>query len=147
MVYNLTVKIPKVGAGSFFLRADSSQTHSAHLNQVLLGQRLHDRSHRFDANAALTITDELLASYAAGLEGPADEQMKVIDGRFSGWSASHHIRQRDDRPGGWAATNAMIAPARRLPIGTRHASGAVRSAVPRCCRQVCRLARCLVARA
>jgi len=50
---------------------------------VALRLRLHERSRRFDANAAFPITDEILASYLAGFEEPHDEGEEVIDG--SSW--------------------------------------------------------------
>ena len=47
-----------------------------------LRRRLVERSQRFDANAAFTVDDELLASYLAGFEEPHDEGEQIID-----WSA------------------------------------------------------------
>ena len=45
-------------------------------DQLLPRRRLQDRCRCFDANVAFPITDELLASYAAGFEARYDEGRK-----------------------------------------------------------------------
>lgn len=47
--------------------------------QTELRRRLAARSARFDANAAFTVDDELLAVYLAGFEEPHDEGEQIIN--------------------------------------------------------------------
>lgn len=49
------------------------------VNPEELRKRLHIRSQRFDANAAFTITEELLTTFLNGFEEPRDEGEIVID--------------------------------------------------------------------
>jgi len=48
-------------------------------NSELLRARLRERSERFDANAAFTITDDILEAYLDGFEEPLDEGEIVIE--------------------------------------------------------------------
>jgi len=48
-------------------------------NPELLRARLRKRSERFDANAAFTITDDILEMYLDGFEEPLDEGEIVIE--------------------------------------------------------------------
>lgn len=48
-------------------------------HEDVLRQRLQARRHRFDANAAFPVTDEILNSYLAAFEEPRGEGEEVID--------------------------------------------------------------------
>ncbi len=44
----------------------------------VLRQRLDQRAHRFDANAAFAVTDDVLVAYLAGFEAPNGEGEEVV---------------------------------------------------------------------
>lgn len=44
----------------------------------VLRERLHARRHRFDANAAFPITDDILAAYLAAFEEPSGEGEEIV---------------------------------------------------------------------
>lgn len=56
-----------------------------------LRERLRIRSQRFDANAAFTITDEILNSFLNGFETPSEEGEMILEE----WKGGEHIEAND----------------------------------------------------